>query len=721
MSTIKDRVKIVIAGSPALSAVTELLTPDIYHGELDGLDDPEDHLWAILVSGERPFEGDQSMGGHSLTNILELSGRTDQDLFFDDRWRDGSDYTGPAVPLAKTQLEWSNFADEFGPTASILGAIRSAADSGGIEYTAGLGIDIESYVVYLDHLGIEDLTDPGADRIYFWKDSANATEWLQLGTNLSITGNTLNASGGATTPALTQYAIGVGSASNLLTGYVSVLKWNADEQLIVGGGTPAYISDTHYSVYITNHLEVAQNFNVSGLANIRAGLHMHDTHLTDAASLCVNINTPGLSANEMTINWLTSTYAGAPIAGDLTSFVFSYDPPGSTVCHLHIYNETAGSLDLSGFPSNVFWGGAHDLTSGTYTLPSGHWVHIRLYYDADESEYYATAIPQYGDYEVGGSLDAAYRYDLPNDSHRVYADTYPMTIIGYANISLFALSQSNTANTSELCNVYNTSNNAGGARTFYLDGAAGAVDTLGHRFAISDDSISVLSGSESNGLLSFLNVYQDSADGVDFTSARMRAQNGDASAYAYWSATANATTGTLYGKSTGDATLNADDDIHITADDTVFINAGSNLIIDTSGYTSFNSNTIRYVKNLSYGLATDTDTWSTSSQSVNFATGTPFMRALQSTDVTTVTLTRPNGCQVCGIKISASTADRDIGNASGCFKDATTAATFINWLAGDGNPDTEVITIPSGTVCDISIRYENVSGTPVATGIVVLQ
>jgi len=37
------------------------------------------------------------------------------------------------------------------------------------------------------------LTDPGADRILFWDDSANTTTWLTVGTGLSITDTTLNA------------------------------------------------------------------------------------------------------------------------------------------------------------------------------------------------------------------------------------------------------------------------------------------------------------------------------------------------------------------------------------------------------------------------------------------------------------------------------------------------------------------------------------------------
>jgi len=41
-----------------------------------------------------------------------------------------------------------------------------------------------------------NLADPGADRILFWDDSAGAVTWLTLGTNLTITGTTIDAAGG---------------------------------------------------------------------------------------------------------------------------------------------------------------------------------------------------------------------------------------------------------------------------------------------------------------------------------------------------------------------------------------------------------------------------------------------------------------------------------------------------------------------------------------------
>lgn len=43
------------------------------------------------------------------------------------------------------------------------------------------------------------LTDPNADRIMFWDDSAGAVTWLEAGSGLSITGTTISATGGALT------------------------------------------------------------------------------------------------------------------------------------------------------------------------------------------------------------------------------------------------------------------------------------------------------------------------------------------------------------------------------------------------------------------------------------------------------------------------------------------------------------------------------------------
>ena len=55
------------------------------------------------------------------------------------------------------------------------------------------------------------LADPGADRLLFWDDSVNAYVYLALGTNLSITGTTLNAALGSFTKAQLDTAVSDGN------------------------------------------------------------------------------------------------------------------------------------------------------------------------------------------------------------------------------------------------------------------------------------------------------------------------------------------------------------------------------------------------------------------------------------------------------------------------------------------------------------------------------
>lgn len=65
-------------------------------------------------------------------------------------------------------------------------AITQSTSSDGV-YTATIG---------LDHLGLEDLVDPNADRILFWDDSAGKSEWLSTSsaTGLLLSGTTLSLS-----------------------------------------------------------------------------------------------------------------------------------------------------------------------------------------------------------------------------------------------------------------------------------------------------------------------------------------------------------------------------------------------------------------------------------------------------------------------------------------------------------------------------------------------
>jgi hypothetical protein len=82
---------------------------------------------------------------------------------------------------------------DSGATAGYIGA---ASSDGVLRTSTGLGYtDGGDFITLaLSHLGIESLTDPGADRILFWDDGGTATGWLTVGTGLDLTTTNLTLS-----------------------------------------------------------------------------------------------------------------------------------------------------------------------------------------------------------------------------------------------------------------------------------------------------------------------------------------------------------------------------------------------------------------------------------------------------------------------------------------------------------------------------------------------
>lgn len=88
------------------------------------------------------------------------------------------------------------------PTSA--GAMTATAPTTDGQVSKPIGVIIESGAkmlifnwrgVILDTwelLGLEDLTDPGADRIFFWDDGAGKSDWLACGNSVSITDTTLD-------------------------------------------------------------------------------------------------------------------------------------------------------------------------------------------------------------------------------------------------------------------------------------------------------------------------------------------------------------------------------------------------------------------------------------------------------------------------------------------------------------------------------------------------
>jgi hypothetical protein len=117
------------------------------------------------------------------------------------------------------------------------------------------------------------LADPNADRILFWDDSAGQVTWLTVGTNLSITGTTINATGGggggsvnsvngttdridisgtATDPIVDIAATYIGQTSIETLGVISAGTWQADVVDYPYGGTGLSVLGTALQVLRVN-------------------------------------------------------------------------------------------------------------------------------------------------------------------------------------------------------------------------------------------------------------------------------------------------------------------------------------------------------------------------------------------------------------------------------------------------------------------------------------
>ena len=126
------------------------------------------------------------------------------------------------------------------------GDIRSVTAGAGLTSTGtrditinvgqGTGILVNPDNVQLYHLGLENLTDPNADRIFFWDDSAGASQWLDVSTatGINISGTTLQL-GSIPNSSLANSSVTYTAGAGLTGGGTVALGGSAT--LTVGAGT----------------------------------------------------------------------------------------------------------------------------------------------------------------------------------------------------------------------------------------------------------------------------------------------------------------------------------------------------------------------------------------------------------------------------------------------------------------------------------------------------
>jgi hypothetical protein len=120
-------------------------------------------------------------------------------------------------------------------------------------FTLGDGLEFSGDTIRLEHLGLGDLEDAGADRLLFWDDGAGFLQWMAPTNGLSISGTSL---------VLTDYAPTTGRPIGWTSGVpdlditalanttIAALAANTFEFVIDDGGTPKAISLQDFGMWV---------------------------------------------------------------------------------------------------------------------------------------------------------------------------------------------------------------------------------------------------------------------------------------------------------------------------------------------------------------------------------------------------------------------------------------------------------------------------------------
>lgn len=183
---------------------------------------------------------------------------------------------------------------------------------------AGTGILVNPDNVQLYHLGLENLTDPNADRIFFWDDSAGASQWLEVSaaTGINISGTTLQL-GSIPNSSLTNSSVTYTAGAGLTGGGTVAL--GASATLTVGAGTGITVNADDVALKnagsLTNNAVVKWTTASGQLAN--SIITDDGSTVTIAGNLDVNGTTTTIDSTIVSIGDNMMQYANANVANSV--------------------------------------------------------------------------------------------------------------------------------------------------------------------------------------------------------------------------------------------------------------------------------------------------------------------------------------------------------------------------------------------------------------------
>lgn len=488
MSTIKDRVRVVLQGDPVLSSQITRGWP--LHGwthEAGGIDE-------ISIAGLSGLTADEQRAGWLETYEIDLStAPTDGQVLM---WDDANEVWYAATVDVEVTAGVTSLNGEDGDlyilgsayigvatsdpniTVSLLSHVVTHANGGSDELNvgglSGLLADHQN-AGWIDDYAVDLSTAPSSGDVLSW----SGTAWIATPQS------------GGTPASLTESAVGYGSASDLLTGDATNFKYlAATRQMYVGDMTAGHLGSTNDSLGVLGDLEIDGVAYLDGGAQVASGQPVKmgpNTQLIYDTDQTVVSLVAWLHNGSHTLSIASLDDAGGDLGGAASTYprlrVYGLSAPANPTRHLDFYHDGDDAFLRSYEGSLMF----QEMNLGAST----NWIsnRQRLYSNVTEvDEIYALLGDNEGSIgaailaasQIGGAgntLDEAYDQGGAGAGKSVTVDagSISFTCPPGSNNNVLTLSNQESTSTTELLNLYNVS----AGRAMYIDGPTGTTDLTG--------------------------------------------------------------------------------------------------------------------------------------------------------------------------------------------------------------------------------------------------